>query len=66
MARGPRVPTGYVGPNGEVRALGEAVIELAEDGRIQRVLPFWEPLLPTSRLLATRACWATSLQFQCG
>ena len=41
-----RVGGAIVGPNGEVRALGEAVIELAEDGRIQRVLPFWEPLPP--------------------
>ena len=45
-----RVGGAIVGPDGAVRALGEAVIELAPDGRIQRVLPFWDPLpsLPNS------------------
>jgi len=35
-----------IGPDGTVRARGEAVVELASDGRIQRVLPYWEPLPP--------------------
>jgi len=35
-----------VGSDGVVRAQGEALIELAQDGRIQRVIPFWEPLPP--------------------
>ena len=33
-----------VGPDGEARARGDALIELAPDGRIQRVIPFWEAL----------------------
>ena len=41
-----RVGGAIVGPDGAVRARGEAVIELAPDGRIERVLPFWEPLPP--------------------
>jgi hypothetical protein len=41
-----RVGGAIVGPDGTVRALGEAVFELAPDGRIQRVLPFWEALPP--------------------
>ena len=41
-----RVGSAIVGPDGSVRARGEAVIELALDGRIRRVLPFWEPLPP--------------------
>ena len=45
-----RIGGGIVGPDGKVRARGEALIELAPDGRIQRVIPFWEalPPLPTS------------------
>lgn len=35
-----------VGPDGAVLASGHAVVELAADGRIQRVLPFWESLPP--------------------
>lgn len=35
-----------VGPDGEVRARGDALFELAPDGRIQRVIPFWEELPP--------------------
>lgn len=41
-----RIGGAIVGPDGAVRARGEAVIELAPDGRIQRVLPFWDPLPP--------------------
>ena len=41
-----RVGCAILGPKGGLRARGEAVIELASDGRIQRVLPFWEPLPP--------------------
>jgi hypothetical protein len=35
-----------IGPDGTVRATGNSVIELAGDGRIQRVLPLWEALPP--------------------
>ena len=35
-----------IGPDGTVRASGNSVIELAGDGRIQRVLPLWEALPP--------------------
>jgi hypothetical protein len=41
-----RVGGAILGPDGSVRARGEAVFELAQDGRIKRVLPFWEPLPP--------------------
>lgn len=41
-----RIGGAIVGPDGVVRARGEAVIELAPDGRIQRVLPFWDALPP--------------------
>jgi hypothetical protein len=30
-----------VGPDGTVHARGEALVELASDGRIERVIPFW-------------------------
>ena len=45
-----RIGGAIIGPDGVPRATGEAVVELATDGRIQRVLPFWEPLplLPAS------------------
>lgn len=35
-----------LGPDGAVHARGEALVELADDGRIRRVIPFWEPLPP--------------------
>lgn len=35
-----------IGSDGAVRAVGRSVIELADDGRIQRVLPLWEELPP--------------------
>jgi ribosomal-protein-alanine N-acetyltransferase len=35
-----------VGPDNGVRARGDALIELAPDGRIGRVIPFWEALPP--------------------
>ena len=35
-----------VGPDGSVSASGQSVIELAEDGRIYRVIPFWDALPP--------------------
>lgn len=35
-----------IGSDGAVRAEGRSVIELADDGRIQRVLPLWEELPP--------------------
>ena len=47
-----RIGCAILGPKGEIRARGEALIELAPDGRIQRVIPFWEalPPLPTAWL----------------
>jgi hypothetical protein len=41
-----RIGGAILGPQGEMRATGEALIELAPDGRIQRVIPFWEALPP--------------------
>ena len=35
-----------VNPDGSVAASGHSVVELAEDGRICRVIPFWEALPP--------------------
>ena len=35
-----------IGSDGAVRASGRSVIEFADDGRIQRVLPLWETLPP--------------------
>ena len=35
-----------VNADGTVRAEGEAVVQLAEDGRISKVFPFWEPVPP--------------------
>lgn len=35
-----------VGPDGAPRARGESMVELAGDGRIARVVPWWEPLPP--------------------
>ena len=45
-----RIGGSIVGSDGTVRARGEALVELDSDGRIERVIPFWEPLppLPTS------------------
>ena len=45
-----RIGSAIVGVDGSVLATGESIIELAQDGRICRVLPFWEaPLsLPES------------------
>jgi hypothetical protein len=54
-----RVGGAILGPDGDVRARGEAVIELAADGRIQRVLPFWEPLPPLP------ASWPSALAGPC-
>ena len=39
-----RIGGAIVGPDGAVRAQGEALIELAADGRIKRVIPFWQAL----------------------
>lgn len=41
-----RISSAIVGPDGSAAATGQAVIELAQDGRISRVLPFWEELPP--------------------
>ena len=35
-----------VGPDGSVRARGQTVMELADDGRICRVVPLWDMELP--------------------
>ena len=35
-----------VGPDGAIRASGHSVMEIAQDGRIARVVPFWEDLPP--------------------
>ena len=45
-----RIGGAIVGPDGTARAKGEALVELAPDGRIKRVIPFWEalPALPSS------------------
>jgi hypothetical protein len=41
-----RIGGAIVDLDGAARARGEAVIELAPDGRIQRVIPFWDALPP--------------------
>lgn len=43
-----RFGSAIVGADGEVKASGETVMELADDGRYKRVLPYWEalPALP--------------------
>lgn len=41
-----RIGGAIVGPDEAVRARGEALVELAPDGRTQRVIPFWEGLPP--------------------
>lgn len=41
-----RIGCAIIGADAKVCTRGEAVIELASDGRIKRVLPFWEPLPP--------------------
>jgi hypothetical protein len=41
-----RLGCAIIGPDGAVRTSGEAVVELADDGRIRRVIPFWEALPP--------------------
>lgn len=41
-----RIGQQIIGPDGEARATGHALVELADDGRIRRVIPFWEPLPP--------------------
>jgi len=45
-----RFGVAILGADGSVRVSGEAVNEFAPDGRIRRVIPFWEPLplLPNS------------------
>jgi len=41
-----RLGSAIIGADGAIRISGHAVIELADDGRIHRVIPFWEPLPP--------------------
>ena len=53
-----RIGSGIVGADGSVLAAGESIIELALDGRICRVLPFWEAPLPLPE------SWPTHLTVQ--
>ena len=50
FANAARFGNAIVGPDDSVRASGHAVVELGHDGRIWRVIPFWEalPSLPES------------------
>jgi hypothetical protein len=41
-----RLGNAIVGPEGSVRARGQTIFALAPDGRIRRVVPFWEEDLP--------------------
>ena len=41
-----RLGGAIVGSDGRVLAQGQALIELAPDGRIKRVIPFWDALPP--------------------
>ncbi len=41
-----RFAKAIVSPDGSVVASGQSVLELAPDGRISRVIPFWEALPP--------------------
>ncbi len=41
-----RIGGAIVGADGAIRATGDALVELAPDGRIQRVIPFWDALPP--------------------
>ena len=45
-----------IGSDGIVRANGRSVIEFADDGRIQRVSPLWEPLPPLPGRVASTVC----------
>jgi hypothetical protein len=42
-----RFGNAIVRPDGSVLARGETVMEIAQDGRICRVVPLWEATLPT-------------------
>jgi hypothetical protein len=42
-----RLDIAIVGSDGTLIGSGDSVVELAADGRIFRVLPFWEALPPT-------------------
>jgi len=42
-----RLGNALVGPDGSVRARGETIFALAQDGRIRCVVPFWEAKLPS-------------------
>lgn len=39
-----RLGSAIIGADAAILASGHAVIELADDGRIRRVIPFWEPM----------------------
>lgn len=41
-----RLGNAIVGPDNSIRARGETIFALADDGRIQRVVPFWDMKLP--------------------
>jgi len=42
-----RLGNALVGPDGAVRARGQTIFALAPDGRISRVVAFWEARLPS-------------------
>ena len=42
-----RLGNAIVGPDGSVRARGQTMFALAPDGRIRRVIPFWDAQLPS-------------------
>jgi hypothetical protein len=53
LAQGPVTFAGFarfgnaiVGDDGTVKATGETIVELASDGRITTVVPFWDATLP--------------------
>ena len=50
FANAARFGSAILGPDDSVRASGHAVVELGHDGRIWRVIPFWQalPSLPES------------------
>ena len=43
-----RFKVAIVNADGSTRAVGDNVIEMAEEGRIHRVFPFWEPVPPVA------------------
>ena len=52
-----RFAVAIVGADGSVIARGEAVNEFSDDGRIFRVLPFWEALPPVPAAWPPHLAW---------